>query len=113
MRQIAIVGSDLIAATRILEAAVQGGFTAVRVDRPDDLPSPEDVVVAVVDWSSRDESWGATLRAWRGDGPGVPRVLLYGFHTDLGAHADARQHQLGPMVARSRLFSSLPELLGP
>lgn len=113
MRHIAIVGRDLIAATRILDAAVQSGFTAVRVDRPDDLPSPEDVAVAVVDWSARDESWGGTLRSWRGDAGGGPRVLLYGFHTDLAAHADARRHRLGPMVARSRLFSSLPELLGP
>lgn len=113
MRHIAIVGRDLIAATRIRDAAVQSGFTAVRVDRPEDLPSRDDVAVAVVDWSSRDESWGVTLRSWLEGAGGGPRVLLYGFHTDLAAHADARRYGLGPMVARSRLFSALPELLGP
>jgi hypothetical protein len=39
-------------------------------------------------------------------------VILFGPHVDLDAHAAARDAGLGPMMARSKLLSSLGELLG-
>jgi hypothetical protein len=38
--------------------------------------------------------------------------VLFGPHTDLDAHAAARDAGLGPMRARSAFFGALPELLG-
>ncbi len=39
-----------------------------------------------------------------------PRLILYGPHTDLVAHAAASAAGLGPMLARSKLVASLPSL---
>ena len=39
------------------------------------------------------------------------RVILFGRHTDLEAHADARAAGLGPMWARSKLVAELPQLM--
>jgi hypothetical protein len=38
-------------------------------------------------------------------------VVLFGPHTDLAAHAEARAAGLGPMLARSKLLADLPTLL--
>jgi hypothetical protein len=111
MRRLVVIGRDLIAATRIGDAASAAGFAATRVDAPQDLPAAGDVAIVVVDWSERAPGWGEALQAWRAADPG-PRVLLFGPHTDLEAHAEARHYGLGPMLARSRLFTSLAELLG-
>jgi hypothetical protein len=37
--------------------------------------------------------------------------VLFGPHADLEAHDDARASGLGPMMARSKLFASLPSLM--
>ncbi len=39
------------------------------------------------------------------------RVILFGQHTDLADHADARATGLGPIWARSKLLASLKPLL--
>ena len=39
------------------------------------------------------------------------RVVVFGPHTDLEAHAAARAAGIGPMMARSKLVTSLAELL--
>jgi hypothetical protein len=100
MRAAAVV-RDLMLFSRIESAA--RGATLVRVDRPSDLPPDFDLVL--VDWSAREPDWAhalATLAAGR--------ILLFGPHTDLEAHADARAAGLGPMWARSKLIAELPAL---
>ncbi|MGH7419008.1 MAG: hypothetical protein ACREKB_14645, partial [Candidatus Rokuibacteriota bacterium] len=60
----------------------------------------------------RGPDWGPRIAAWRGASPGrPPRVVLFGPHTDLDAHGAARAAGLGPMRARSALFTALPGLL--
>jgi hypothetical protein len=39
------------------------------------------------------------------------RVILFGRHTDLEAHAAAREAGLGPMWARSKLVTELSDLI--
>jgi hypothetical protein len=90
--------------------AAAGEF--VRLDAPDALPPAGEVDVLLVDWADRQPGWGAAIAAWRDTDPGHrPRVILFGPHTDLEAHAAARSGDLGPMRARSAFFSSLPHLL--
>jgi len=111
-RQVAIVARDLIVATRIADAAEAAGFLPARVDEPGRLPSASRVAVAFVDWADREPGWGAKLRGWQAEATsGPPRIVLFGPHTDLGAHDDARASGLGPMMARSKLFASLPSLM--
>jgi hypothetical protein len=59
----------------------------------------------LVDWSSRRAGWADALSA------SGARVILFGRHTDLEAHADARAAGLGPMWARSKLVTELPSLV--
>lgn len=102
---VAAVVPDLMTYSRIEAAAASAGASLVRADAPDELgDAPYDLVI--VDWSARTDAWADELRA-RGDG----RIVLFGPHTDLGAHAAARDAGLGPMWARSKLVASLPELL--
>jgi hypothetical protein len=42
-----------------------------------------------------------------------PRLVVFGPHADLEAHAAAREAGIGPMLARSKLVSALPQLLDP
>jgi hypothetical protein len=111
---VVIVSPDLLISTRIADAATRAGLDARRVDGPDDLPSPAAVRLAFVDWAARDDCWGARLAAWCASAPETnpPRLVLFGPHTDLAAHAAARAAGLGPMMARSALISDLPRLLG-
>ena len=95
---------DLMLFSRIESAATEADATLVRVDSPADLPPDMDLVL--VDWSARRPEWADGLRSRR-DG----RVILFGPHTDLEAHADARASGLGPMMARSKLVADLPVLL--
>ncbi len=99
--------------SRIAAAADAAGATLVRLDAPDELPAPEMVDLLLVDWSERAPSWGNALQKWCAAAPGgaVPRLVLFGPHTDLAAHADARAAGLGPMTARSKIVSDLPGLL--
>ena len=103
--RVAAVVTDLMLFSRIESAARVAGVELARADDPSRLPPDADLVL--VDWSSRTPDWTDALRAVPG------RVILFGPHTDLEAHADARAAGLGPMWARSRLLTSLPELLRP
>ena len=105
MRVAAVVG-DLMLYSRIESAARVSGASLARVDHASSAPADAELVL--VDWSSRDASWTDPLRALRESGA---RVILFGPHTDLDAHAAAREAGLGPMWARSKLLTSLGELL--
>jgi hypothetical protein len=96
--------SDLMLFSRIESAAASAGVDLVRVDTPVDLPIDAELVL--VDWSARDGSWAPALERHEG------RVILFGPHTDLEAHAAAREAGLGPMWARSKVVSSLASLFG-
>jgi hypothetical protein len=102
--RVAAVVSDLLLFSKIDAAASAAGATLLRADDPTGLPDDLDLVL--VDWSARRPDWTDALVALRG-----PRLILFGPHTDLGAHAAARAAGLGPMWARSALLSRLPSLL--
>lgn len=104
---------DLITASKIESSVVGSGASLARVESPKQLPPASEVDVLVVDWGDRQPEWGAALAAWRDSSTAdqSPRVILFGPHTDLVAHADARTANLGPMRARSAFFGALPELL--
>ena len=104
--RVAAVVSDLMLFSRIESAAASAGTPLVRVDSPAELSGDFDLVL--VDWSARQPAWTDALRAIRG-----PRVILFGPHVDLEAHADAKAAGLGPMWARSKLLSSLGHVLLP
>lgn len=88
------------------------GGDIIRLDDVSDLPPVETVDMLVVDWGARQPGWDAALARWRdAAGAAPPKVILFGPHTDLAAHAAARAAGLGPMRARSAFFSSLPDLL--
>ena len=103
---VAAVVSDLMLYSRIESAARVSGASLARVDAPSAV-SP-DAELVLVDWSARDPSWADPLCARREAGA---RVILFGPHTDLEGHAAARALGLGPMWARSRLLSTLLDLL--
>jgi hypothetical protein len=94
---------DLLLYSRIEAAAMSAGADLVRVDDPRELPVELDLVL--VDWSARQPGWSDALRGRAG------RVILFGPHVDLEAHADARAAGLGPMMARSKLVTDLPALM--
>ena len=102
--RVGAVVSDLMLFSRIESAATSSGATLVRVDSPSSLPPDLDLVL--VDWSAREPDWTDALRAIVG-----ARVILFGPHVDLDAHAAARAANLGSMWARSRLLKSLGALL--
>lgn len=115
MSLVAIVGRDLIISTRITNAAEAAGHDVIRVDDPSRLPVSDTVAVVFVDWGQRDAAWSQLLSAWCQDadtGHASPRIVLFGPHTDLEAHAAARAAGFGPMLARSKMISDLPRLLG-
>ena len=104
--RVGAVIDDLMLYSRIDAAATSAGADLVRVSSPVDLPADVDLVL--VDWSARQPAWADALRA------SSARVILFGRHTDLEAHADARAAGLGPMWARSKLVAWLSEgLSGP
>jgi hypothetical protein len=106
MRVAAVVG-DLMLYSRIESAARVSGASLARVDHPSLAPADAELVLA--DWSARDASWTEPLRALRDGGA---RVILFGPHVDLDAHAAARDAGLGPMWARSKFLADLPVVLG-
>jgi hypothetical protein len=101
----AVVVSDLLLFSKIEAAASAAGASLLRADEPTALPADLDLVL--VDWSARHASWTDALAQLDG-----PRLVLFGPHTDLAAHAAARDAGLGPMWARSKLLAELPTLLG-
>jgi hypothetical protein len=110
VRVVALVG-DLITASRIQEAARQAGAEVERIGDPVDLPSAASVDLLLVDWADRRPDWAQLLATWRDAGRSRPRLVLFGPHVDLVAHAAAREAGLGPMWARSKLVAQLPSLL--
>ena len=102
--KVAAVVTDLMLYSRIESAARVAGVELARVDTPHDLPSEPDLVL--VDWSAREPDWAEPLQALAG-----ARVVLFGPHVDISAHAAARDAGLGPMVARSKLVASLSQLM--
>lgn len=102
--RVGAVVDDLILFSRIDAAAAAAGAELVRATDPATLPPDLDLVL--VDWSARREAWPDAIRAAR-----PTRVVVFGPHTDLAAHAAARDAGLGPMWARSRLVAELPGLL--
>ena len=103
--RVAAVISDLMLYSHIESAASAADASLVRVDTPADLPPEIDLIL--VDWSARQPDWTDALRART-----TSRIILFGQHTDLAAHSDARAAGLGPMWARSKLLTEISDLLG-
>ena len=110
---VAVVARDLMIATRIADVGVRAGVEVLRFDDPAQLPAAAEVSLLLVAWDERGPDWGSGLLAWCASAPksARPRVVLFGPHTDLAAHADARAAGLGPMWARSKLIAEIPSLL--
>jgi hypothetical protein len=110
---VAVVARDLMIATRIADAGARAGIEVRRFDDPGQLPAASDVSLVLVAWDERRPDWSSRLLAWCARAPQLerPRVVLFGPHTDLAAHADARTAGLGPMWARSKLIAEIPSLL--
>lgn len=110
---VAVVARDLMVATRIADAGARVGVDVRRYDDPGQLPPAGEVTLLLVDWSERRPDWAARLHSWCLDAPlpAGPRLILFGPHTDLAAHAEARAAGLGPMWARSKLLAELPTLI--
>jgi hypothetical protein len=104
--RVGAVVDDLMLYSRIDAAASSAGASLVRVSSPADLPDDLDLVL--VDWSARNSSWTDALEARRASGT---RVILFGRHTDIEAHAAARDAGLGPMWARSKLIADIGDLV--
>jgi hypothetical protein len=109
---VCFLGRDLLFYVRIADAAGRARTSIQRVDAPDQLPPAEAVSLVIVDWADRTRDWGERLAGWRSGAPedARPRLVLYGPHTDLDAHAAARAAGLGPMLARSKLVAELDRL---
>lgn len=110
---VALVARDLMIATRVADAAARAGVEMRRFDNPGHLPPAAEVRLLLVAWDERRPGWAERLAAWCADAPqsAAPRVVLFGPHTDLAAHADARASGFGPMWARSKLIAQLASLL--
>jgi hypothetical protein len=109
----ALVSRELLFASRITEAFERAGLSLKRVDGPADLPPAQSVRLVLVDWGDREAGWGGQLVTWRVSAGEAtrPRIVLFGPHTDLAAHAAARAAGLGPMWARSKLLAELQHLI--
>lgn len=107
--------ADLLTYSRIEAAASSAGWIVDRVESPIDLPPAAALDLVLVDWAGREASWALDLETWRArrTDSSRPRIIAFGPHTDLSAHASAREAHLAPMWARSRLFRSLPALFRP
>ena len=110
---VAVLARDLMIATRIADAGTRAGLDVRRFDDPSLLPAPAEVSLVLVDWAERQPDWGERLTSWRAGAASdaQPRLILFGPHTDLAAHAEARAAGLGPMWARSKLLAELPLLV--
>jgi hypothetical protein len=107
---VAAVVTDLMLYSRIEAAVTAAGAEVVRVDSPSALPEAGAFDVVLVDWSARRPGWAGALRA-RSESHPHTRLVLFGPHGDLEAHADARAAGFGPMWARSKLVAELPRLV--
>jgi hypothetical protein len=111
---VAVVARDLMIATRIADAGARAGVEVRRYDAPDQLPPAAELTLVLVAWDERRPDWGQTLVTWCANAPepARPRMVLFGPHTDLAAHAEARAVGLGPMWARSKLLAEIQSLVG-
>jgi len=109
--RVAAVVRDLMFWSRIFEAGSRMGVDIIRLDSPADLPPPDQLDLVLVDWGYRSADWGEQLTQWLASTATPARTILFGPHTDIEAHAAARQAALGPMWARSKLLASLERLL--
>jgi hypothetical protein len=111
---VAVLARDLMIATRIADAGARAGVEVRRFDDLGELPPAGEVRLLLVAWDERRPDWGERLLAWCAAAPqsASPRVVIFGPHTDLEAHAAARAAGLGPMWARSRLVAELETLIG-
>jgi len=107
--RVAAVISDLMLFSRIESAAAAANASLMRLDSPGGLMGSH-IDLAMVDWSAREPGWADDLAAWSAGAPDA-RLILFGRHTDLEAHADARAAGLGPMWARSKLLAALASLV--
>ena len=109
---VAVLTRDLMIASRIIDAGSRAAVSLVQVGDPLDLPPATDTTLLLVDWSGRAPNWGEQITAWCAGAPESvrPRIILFGPHVDLEAHAAARASGLGPMWARSKLVDRLPGL---
>ena len=110
---VAVVARDLMIASRIAEAGARAGVEVRRFDDPNQLPPADELSLLLVAWDERRPGWGERLVDWQTGllGTHPVRIVLFGPHVDLAAHAEARAVGLGPMWARSKLLSALPGLL--
>jgi hypothetical protein len=104
--KVAAVVTDLMLYSRIEAAARVSGAELARVDAPRDVPPDAELVL--IDWTARVDAWADELRSLAGR-----RIITFGPHTDLEAHAAARAAGVGPMWARSKLAAALPSLFAP
>lgn len=111
--KVVVLSRDLIIASRILEAATRSQHSAQLVGDPSSLPAAASVDLLCVNWSDRTSHWAHALRAWCATAAGVkgPRLVIFGPHTDLVAHAEVRTAGLGSMLARSAFLRRLPTLM--
>jgi hypothetical protein len=110
--RVVVLVSDLITASRIESVVTRDQGTVDRIESPDALGAFADADLLVVDWAAREPRWAETISTWRDDGPEPrPRVILFGPHTDLEAHAAARASGLGPMLARSALGGEVERVM--
>jgi len=107
---VALVGRDLLFGSRVADLVARAAVSFVRVDDPAQLPDPQQLTLVLVDWSDRAPDWQDRLRAWL-PVAGGPRLILFGSHKDLDAHAAARAMGQGPMWGRSRILTDLPKVL--
>ena len=61
---VALLGRDLIFASRIAAAAERANVPFARIDDPAGLPPPAGVTLLLVDWGDRDPDWGERIAAW-------------------------------------------------
>lgn len=110
---VAVVSRDLIIATRIVDAGARAGVDVRRFDDPSQLPPAGDIRLLLVAWDERRPDWGERLVAWCAAAPqsATPRLVIFGPHADLEAHAAARAAGLGPMWARSKFLAELRNLI--
>ena len=110
--RVVLLGRDLLLGSRIAAAADRSAATLLRCEALAKLPPPGEVDLLLIDWADRQPEWASRIAEWRGAARRPPRIVLFGPHADLAAHAAARDAGLGPMWARSRLVNSFETLFG-
>lgn len=108
-----LISRDLLIASRVADAFARGDRELLRIDRPSELDGLEGVSLVLVDWGEREPGWSEAIKTWLGRNgrTEVPRVIVFGPHIDLEAHAAARASGLGPMWARSKLLAEVGRLV--